>query len=175
VLESIHIDKDSFLEPQEVQECFGEMTDVYSCQIKLILNCFQPYPGDINDEWATLQPVDGPCFDITCYNQAGQWMYKILDHKQGIKAHIIDVHLWYDMFSLGHWYATICATKMGDPMPGLAAQFWLSVQPYYETIMGSAIENWMESLLNLCAPYVGKNEPDIDAPPISKYPAMLGR
>ena len=166
-LESIHSDcsEDSFLEPREVQVPFGDMTDVYSCQIKLILNRCQPYPGDVDDEWGTLQPVDGPRFDLTRYNRSGQWVYKIVDHKRGIEAHIVDVRLRYDMFSLGRWYATICAKKMGDPMPGLAAQLWLSTQPYYKTIMGSAIENRIEFLLNLCAPYVGENEPDIDAPP----------
>ena len=92
-------------------------------------------------------------------------MYKIFDKKRDIEAHIADIWLHYDMFSLGRWYATICAKNMGDDMPGLATQVWLTGCPYHETIMGAVIEGRMEALLNLCAPYVGEQEPMFNAPP----------
>ena len=140
------------------------MGDIYSLQIKAVLNHCQPYPGDLEDGWATLEPVDRPHFIVTRYEQCGLGMHKVLDNKRGIKAHIVDAHIWYDMFSLGCWYATICAKRMGEPWPGSAAQLWLTSQPYHETIMGKVVENHMQGVLTLCAPYVGENEPEIGAP-----------
>jgi hypothetical protein len=158
------LDRDLSLEPVEIQGRLGDMTDVYSLQIKSILNRCQPYPGDVEDGWETLEPVDGPRFIVTRYEQCGLGMHKILDNKRGIEAHIVDARLRYDMFSLGRWYATICAKKMGDPWPGSAAQSWLTAQPYHETIMGTVIEDRMKGVLTLCEPYIGENEPKIGAP-----------
>jgi len=159
-----HFERDLSLEPVEVQGRFGDMSDVYSAQIKSILTRCQPFPGDVKDGWATLEPVDGPRFVVTRYEECGLWTHKIVDNKRGIEAHIVNIRLRYDMFSLGRWYASICAEKRGDPMPGLAAQFWLSSRPYHETIMGTVLENRMETLLNVCAPYVGEDEPRLGAP-----------
>jgi hypothetical protein len=61
----------SFVDPMETQGRFGDMTDVYSNRMKAILNCCQPYPGDVDDEWATQEPVDGPRFDIVRFDLCG--------------------------------------------------------------------------------------------------------
>ena len=135
--------RDLSLEPVEIQGRLGDMGDIYSLQIKAILNHCQPYPGDLEDGWATLEPVDGPRFIVTRYEQCGLGMHKILDNKRGIEAHIVDARIRYDMFSLGRWYATVCAKKMGEPWPGSAAQLWLTSRPYHETIMGKVVENRM--------------------------------
>ena len=158
-------ERDLSLELVEIQGRLGDMGDTYSMQIKSILNRCQPFPGDEEDGWATLEPVDGPRFIVTKYEQCGLGMYKITDNKQGIEAHIVDAHLRYDMFSLGCWYATICAKKMGEPWPGSVAQLWLMSRPYNKTIMGTVVENRMEGVLSLCEPYISENEPRIDAPP----------
>ena len=157
-------ERDLSLEPVEIQGRLGDMGDVYSMQIKLILNRCQPFPGDEEDGWATREPVDGPRFIVTRYEQCGLWMHKIVDNKRGIEAHIVNTRLRYDMFSLGRWYATICAKKMGEPWPGSTAQLWLRERPYHETIMGTVIENRMKRALMLCEPYVGENEPGINDP-----------
>ena len=60
-----HFERDLSLEPVEVQGRFGDMSDVYSVQIKSILTHCQPFPGDMKDGWATQEPVDGPCFVVT--------------------------------------------------------------------------------------------------------------
>ncbi|KIM39169.1 hypothetical protein M413DRAFT_12446 [Hebeloma cylindrosporum] len=53
--------------------------------------------------------------------------------------------------------------NMGDPMLGWAAQVWLSGHPYHKTIMDAVIESQIEVLFNLCALYIGEEEPELDA------------
>jgi hypothetical protein len=74
-------ERDLSLEPVEIQGRLGDMGDVYSMQIKSILNRCQPFPGDEEDGWATREPVDGPRFIVTRYEQCGLWMHKIVDNK----------------------------------------------------------------------------------------------
>jgi len=68
-------ERDLSLELVEIQGRLGDMGDTYSMQIKSILNRCQPFPGDEEDGWATLEPVDGPRFIVTKYEQCGLRMY----------------------------------------------------------------------------------------------------
>jgi len=76
-----HFERDLSLEPVEIQGRLGDMGDAYSMQIKAVLNRCQPYPGDIEDGWATLEPVDGLRFIVTRYEECGIWSHKIVDNK----------------------------------------------------------------------------------------------
>jgi hypothetical protein len=62
------------------------------------------------------------------------------------------------MFSAGRWLAEQCASEIGCNHPWYTATDWFLGQRVYYTLMGEAIENRVEHLLESGMPYDCEHE-----------------
>jgi hypothetical protein len=101
-------------------------------QIKCILTCCQPFPGDG-------VPVDmsyrigEPRFIV---ERQDRGLFCIYDRVQGFETDIHEDRLQWGLFSIGRWFAERCAENMGLHAPWDRAHRWVSTKRWEETLMG---------------------------------------
>ena len=64
------------------------------------------------------------------------------------------------LFSIGKWYAEICARKGADNRPSVVHE-WMQQREYHETIMGTVREQYTAHLLKMACPFAFEDD-DVD-------------
>jgi hypothetical protein len=139
----------------------GKVGDILAWKVREVLTHCQPFPDD-ETEALPSEFFDGkPRFEVTRGEEfPDDDMYTISDHFRGIIASIHIAHLRHDTFSIGKWYAEICAKKGGDHRPSVV-QEWMQQREYHETIMGAVREQYTAHLLEMACPFAFEDD-DID-------------
>ena len=130
----------------------GSVRNVLIDRLKMILTQCQPYPGDGmpidptyrgNEPWFIVKTQD---FE----------MYSIYDQVQGFDTHIHITHLHWSTFSVGKWFAEVCARQNSFPYSWEHAHQWLASWTWGETTMGEVLKQQAEVMLHLGAPYANE-------------------
>jgi protein associated with RNAse G/E len=141
----------------------GKVGDILAWKAKLVLISCQPFPGDEAEALPMEFPNGKPRFEVTRGLEfPDDDMYIINDHARGIVTAIHIARLRHDTFSIGKWYAEICARKDIDHRPALV-QDWMQQREYYETIMGNVREQYTAHLLEMACPFAHEDD-DVDRP-----------
>ena len=139
----------------------GKVGDIFAWKVHEVLTHCQPFPDD-DTEALPSEFFDGkPRFEVIQGKEfPDDDMYTISDHYQGIIASIHIACLRHDTFSIGKWYAEICARKGADNRPSVV-QKWMQQQEYHETIMGTVWEQYTAHLLEMACPFAFEDD-DVD-------------
>jgi len=135
---------ESHCQDEEVEN--GEIGDPLAIKLKKVLAGCQPYPGD-NFE---VSHYGSERFKI---EKGHPGYYIIYDKERWMESYIHRSRLEHSMFSAGRWLAEQCTSEIGCNHPWFAATDWFSNQRIYYTLMGDAIENRVEHLLESGIPY----------------------
>lgn len=153
-------DLDDFLDGEDPEAfTLGVMGPVYARRIAEVLQNCQPYPGDNWDY--DVQSVTYPMENRFVVSFSDE-MYAIVDRLRDMTSYIHEARVRYEVFSLGRWYATLCAQAYGARAPSDTAARWMRERDYNSTTMGRVLERRIEHMLQLCAPYPGDHPDMID-------------
>ena len=127
----------------------GKVGDILAWKAREVLTRCQPFPDD-ETEALPKEFFDGtPRFKVTRGEEfPDDDMYIIIDHFRGIIAFIHIAHLRDNTFSIGKWYAEICAKQEGDDSPSVVHN-WMQQREHHETIMGAVREQYTADILEM--------------------------
>ena len=107
-------------------------------QIIATLTQCQPYPGDERCEG----PIDpsyvrgSPRFVVEIQSRN---LYCVYDRVRGLEAYLHATVLQWRFFSLGKWFAELCARDANVPRPWNCAHEWLSARSWTDTTLGLTV------------------------------------
>ncbi|KAJ3514734.1 hypothetical protein NLJ89_g2201 [Agrocybe chaxingu] len=129
---------------------FGIVGDVFCTQLRRVLNNCAPYPGDesINED-----QISHPGFVRFDIHRRDDDYFEIYDRARGLENYIHVRRVRCELFSIGRWYAEQCARWSGWPVPEEVGTTWLYDIEYYDTLVGSVLEDRACDLLAVGAPY----------------------
>jgi hypothetical protein len=120
----------------------GKVGDILAWKVQQVLTHCQPFPEDENEALPKEFFHGKPRFEVTRGEEfPHDDLYTISDHFRGIITSIHIARLRHDTFSIGKWYAEICAMKGKDHQP-LIVREWMHKREYHETIMGTVREQY---------------------------------
>ena len=139
----------------------GKVGDIFAWKVQQVLTDCQPFPGD-EIEALPIEFLNGkPRFEVTREEEfPNDDMYTISDHSRGIIASIHIARLRHDTFSIGKWYAEICAKQEGDHRPSVVRN-WMQQHEYHETIIGAVREQYTAHILEMACPFAYEDD-DVD-------------
>jgi len=126
----------------------GKVGNILAWKVQQVLTHCQPFPGD-EIEALPIEFLNGkPRFEVTRGEEfPDDDIYTISDNSHGIIASIHIARLRNNTFSIGKWYAEICA-KQGDNRPSVVRN-WMQQLEYHETIMGAVREQYTADILEM--------------------------
>ena len=127
----------------------GKLEDILAWKVQQVLTRCQPFPDD-EIEGLPMESLNGkPRFEVTRGEESpDNNMYTISDHARGRFASIHVARLRDNTFSIGKWYAEICAKQEGDDRPSVVRN-WMQRRQYHETIMGAVREQYTADILEM--------------------------
>jgi len=123
-------------------------------RLENVLTRCQPYPGDPLG-------VDENNWSRFHISRDSEGFYEIYDKTRQSETYIHQTRIAHCLFSAGKWYAEWCAQDSGHVTPWHVAADWIYDKGIHFTLMGAAVEERVENLLEVGAPYTH----EADLPP----------
>jgi protein associated with RNAse G/E len=138
----------------------GKVGDILAWKVREVLTHCQPFPDDEIEALPSEFFNEKPRFEVTRGEEfPNDDMYTISDHFHGIIASIHIARLRHDTFSIGKWYAEICAK--GTDHRSSVVREWMRLREYHETTMGAVREQHAAHILEMACPFAFEDD-DVD-------------